>query len=174
MYLIRERVFDIGDDFDITDENGTKVYHVDGKVLSLRGRLVIENTAGQEVASVHRQLIALRATYSITVGGEKAAEMKKKLFTPFVDKYTIDVPGPHDLTMRGNLLDHEYTVERDGDEVASVSKKWFSVRDTYAVRIAEGENDLLVLAAVLALDLAQAAEEKADQEKAAQEKRDNG
>jgi uncharacterized protein YxjI len=174
MYLIRERFLDFGDDFDITDESGNPVYHVDGKVLSLRDRLVIEDTAGREVASVHRQLVALRRTYTISIGGDKAAEMRKKLFSPFVDKYTIDVPGPHDLTMRGNLLDHEYTVERDGDEVASVSKKWFSVRDTYAVRIAEGENDLLVLAAVLALDLAQAAEEKDDKEKHDKEKRDNG
>jgi len=155
MYLIRERFLDLGDDFDITDDSGTPVYHVDGKVLTLRDRLVIEDPAGREVASVHRQLVALRRTYTISVGGEKAAEMKKKLFTPFVDKYTIDIPGPHDLQMRGDLLDHEYTVERDGHEVASVSKKWFRVRDTYAVRIAEGEDDLLILAAVLALDLAQ-------------------
>lgn len=158
MYLIRERLLDIGDDFDITDESGGVVYHVDGKVLSLRDRLVIEDSAGQEVASVHRQLIALRRTYTISIGGEKAAEMKKKLFTPFVDRYTIDIPGPNDLQMRGDLLDHEYTVERDGREVASVSKKWFRLRDTYAVRIAEGEDDLLILAAVLALDLAQASE----------------
>jgi uncharacterized protein YxjI len=160
MYLIRERVFDIGDDFDITDESGDVVYHVDGKVLSLRGRLVIENAAGQEVASVHRQLIALRATYSISVGGEKAAEMKKKLFTPFVDKYTIDVPGPDDLEMKGNLFDHEYSIEQDGTEIATVSKKWFRLRDTYAVKIADGQDDLLLLASVLALDLAQAADDK--------------
>ena len=166
MYLIRERFLDIGDDFDITDESGAPVYHVDGKVLSLRDRLVIEDTGGHEVASVHRQLIALRRTYTISIGGEKAAEMHKKFFTPFVDKYTIDIPGPHDLQLRGDLLDHEYTVERDGDEVASVSKKWFRVRDTYAVRIAEGENDLLILAAVMALDLAQAHEQsEKDKEK---------
>jgi uncharacterized protein YxjI len=155
MYLIRERFFDFGNDFDITDESGARVFHVDGKVLTLRDRLVIEDTAGREVASVRRQLVALRETYTIEIGGEKAAEVRKKLFTPFRDKYTIDIPGPEDLEMRGNLLDHEYTVERDGREVASVSKKWFSFRDTYAVRIAEGENDLLVLASVLALDLAQ-------------------
>jgi uncharacterized protein YxjI len=64
--------------------------------------------------------------------------------------------------MRGNLLDHEYTVEQDGREVASVSKKWFTFRDTYAVRIVEGEDELLVLAAVMALDLAQASEESKD------------
>jgi uncharacterized protein YxjI len=163
MYLIREKFFDIGDDFDITDDSGRTVFHVDGKVLTLRDRLVIEDAAGDEVASVHRQIVALRRTYTITIGGEKAGEVRKKLFTPFRDRYVIDIPGPHDLLMRGDLLDHEYSVEQDGDEVASVSKKWFRVRDTYAVRVAEGADDLLILAAVLAVDLAQAAESDSDE-----------
>jgi uncharacterized protein YxjI len=154
MYVIRERFFDIGDDFDITDEDGRKVFHVDGKVLSLRNRLVIEDLNGREVASVHRHLVALRPTYEVTIGGEKAAEVRKNLFTPFRDKFTIDVPGPDDLTMKGNLFDHEFTVERDGDEVASVSKRWLSLRDTYAVRIADNEDHVLILASVLALELA--------------------
>ena len=165
MYLIRERLFDLGDDFDITDESGARVFHVDGKVLSLRDRLVIEDASGREVAAVHRQLVALRRTYTITIGGEKAAEMRKKLLTPFRDRYTIDIPGPHDLEMRGDLLDHEYTVERDGREVASVSKRWFRVRDTYAVNIADGEDHLLILAGVLALDLAQSRAEKEKHDK---------
>jgi uncharacterized protein YxjI len=165
MYLIRERLFDLGDDFDITDESGNRVFHVDGKVLTLRDRLVISDASGQEVASVHRQLISLRQTYTISIGGEEAAEVRKKLFTPFRDTYTIDIPGPHDLELKGDLLDHEYTVERDGSEVASVSKRWFSLRDTYAVRIVGTEADhLLILAGVLALDLAHAREEKKEQQ----------
>jgi uncharacterized protein YxjI len=160
MYVIRERIFDLGDDFDITDESGRQLYHVDGKVLSLRDRLVIEDPSGREVASVHRQLVALRRTYTISIGGEKAAEVRKNLFTPFRDKYTIDIPGPHDLEMRGDLLDHEYTVERGGQEIASVSKRWLTIRDTYAVKVAEGEDHLLILAAVLALDLAQSRAER--------------
>ena len=34
-YVIRERFFRLGEDSDITDEQGRAVYHVDGKVLSL-------------------------------------------------------------------------------------------------------------------------------------------
>ena len=48
--------------------------------------------------------------------------------------------------MQGNVVDHEYTIERDGDRVAEVSKRWFRVRDTYGVEIAPGENDVLILA----------------------------
>ncbi len=154
MYVIKERFFDVGDDFDITDDSGQVVLHVDGKVLSLRDKLVIEDPHGAEVASVHRQLVALRPTYQIEIGGEKAAEVRKKLFTPFREKFTIDLPGDDDLTMTGDLFDHEYTVERDGREVASVSKRWLSIRDSYAVRVADGENHVLILAAVLALELA--------------------
>lgn len=170
MYVIRERIFDIGDDFDILDGSGRLVYHVDGKVFTLRDRLVIEDPSGREVASVHRKRLAMRLTYTIRIGDEKAAEVRKKLFTPFRDKYTIDIPGPHDLEMRGNLLDHEYTVERDGREVATVSKRWLTVRDTYAVEIVAGEEDLLILCGVLALDLAQSRAEKEKQEKEDKEK----
>jgi uncharacterized protein YxjI len=165
MYVIRERFFSIGDDFDVLDEHGNKVFHVDGKVLSLRDKVVIEDLDGHELASVHRHLVALRPTYEIRIGGETAAEIRKKLFTPFREKFTIDVPGPDDLEMRGDLLDHEYTIERGGEEVAAVSKRWLTIRDTYAVQIAAGQDPLLIIGSVLALDLALDREEKKRDEK---------
>ena len=154
-YVIKERLFRLGEDSDITDESGRPVFHVDGKVLTLRDRLVIQDQSGQEVASVHRRLIALRPTYEIGIGGQEAAQVRKHFFTPFRDSFTIDVPGPDDLEMTGSLLDHDFTISRGGRTVATVSKAWLSIRDSYGVEIAEGENDLLILAAVLALDLAE-------------------
>ncbi|MGX6606066.1 LURP-one-related/scramblase family protein [Micromonosporaceae bacterium Da 78-11] len=165
MYVIRERFFGFGDDFDVLDEHGTKLLHVDGKVLSVRNKVVIEDPDGNEVASVHRHLVALRPTYEITIGGEKAAEVRKKLFTPFREKFTIDVPGPDDLEMKGNLLDHEYVIERGGVEVAAVSKRWLTIRDTYAVQVSAGVDPLLVIGSVLALDLALARDEKKEEKK---------
>jgi len=154
MFVIRERFFSFGDDFDVLDEHGNKVLHVDGKVFTVRDKVVIEDLHGDEVASIHRQLVALRPTYEIRIGGEKAAEVKKKLFTPFRDKFTIDVPGPDDLEMKGDLLDHEYVVERSGREVAAVSKRWLTIRDTYAVQVSADIDPVLIVASVLAMDLA--------------------
>ena len=155
MYLIRERFFRMGEDSDITDEAGQPVLHVDGKVLSLRDRLILRDPDGREVAQVHRKLAALRPTYEISVGGREIAEVRKRFFTPFGDRFTIDIPGPDDLEMTGDLFDHEFTIRRGGQTVATVSKRWFSVRDTYAVDIAPGEDHLMILASVLALDLAE-------------------
>jgi len=154
MYVIRERLFSLGEDSDITDQAGQPVLHVDGKVLSLHNRLVLRDPAGREVGQVHRKLAALRPTYEITLGGKDVAEVRKHLFTPFGERFTIDVPGPDDLQIRGDLLGHEFTIDRDGQVVATVSKRWLTVTASYAVEVAPGEDDLLILASVLALDLA--------------------
>ena len=161
MYLIRERFFRLGEDSEITDDQGRPVLHVDGKVLTLRDRLVLRDPEGHEVAQVQRKLVALRPTYEITVGGREVAEVRKHFFTPFGDRFTIDIPGPGDLEMAGNLFDHEFAVRRGGQMVATVSKRWFTLRDTYAVDIAPGEDDLVILASVLALDLAEDRERRA-------------
>ncbi len=153
-YVIRERFFRLGEDSDITDAAGQPVLHVDGKVLTLRDTLVLRDPAGQEVARVQRTLIALRPTYEISVGGQEVAEVRKHVFTPFGDRFTIDIPGPDDLELAGNLVDHEFTIRRGTQTVATVSKRWFTLRDTYGVDIAPGQDEVLILASVLALDLA--------------------
>jgi uncharacterized protein YxjI len=160
VYLIRERFFGLGQDWDITDEHGRRVLRVDGKAVSLRDRLVLRDPDGREVAEVRRKLVAMRPTYEVEIGGEDAARIRKKMFTPFVDRYTVDIPGPDDLEMVGDLFEHEYTVRRGGDVVATVSKAYFTMRDTYAVDVAAGQDELLILASVLALDLAEDREQR--------------
>lgn len=159
MYVIRERMFRLGEDSDITDEAGQPVLHVDGKVLSLHNRLVLRDPAGREAAQVHRKLAALRPTYEITVDGKDVAEVRKHLFTAFHERFTIDVHGTGDMEITGDLLSHEFTLERDGQTAATISKRWLTVTTSYAVDVAAGEDDLLILASVLALDLAIDAEQ---------------
>jgi uncharacterized protein YxjI len=154
-YIIREKMFHLGEDSVITDESGQPVFQVEGKVFSLHNTLLVQDPAGNEVAKVQRELIALTPTYSITIHGQEIAEVRKKIFSPFIDRYTIDIPGPDDLTIEGSLLEHEYTIRRGDAVIATVSKAWISLTATYGLDIAPGENDLLILTSVLALDLAE-------------------
>jgi uncharacterized protein YxjI len=154
MYVIRERMFRLGEDSDITDESGQLVLHVDGKVLSLHNRLVLRDPAGREAGQVHRKLAALRPTYEITLGGKDAAEVRRHLLAPFGERFTIDVHGGGGMEIDGDLFSHEFTIDRDGHTVAAISKRWLSMTATYGVEVAPGEDDLLILASILALDLA--------------------
>ena len=65
----------------------------------------------------------------------------------------MDVPGPDDLEAQGSFLDHEYTITRSGHAAATVSKRWFSWTDTYGIEIGDGEDDVLVLATAVVVDL---------------------
>lgn len=154
-YVIREKFFHLGEDSQITDERGQPVYEVNGKLLSLHNTLTMRDMSGQEVATIKRQLIALAPTYTIDRPGQGESQVRKHFINLLGDHYTIDIPGPYDLEMDGNLLDHEYSVKRYGQVVAVVSKRWISLTDTYGVEIAEGEDAVLLLASVLALDLAE-------------------
>ena len=163
-YLIREHFFRLGEDSDILDDEGRVVYRVDGKVLTLRNLLIVRNVDGQEVARVERKLLALRPTYEVSVDGHEIAEVRKRLFKLLHDRFTIEIPGGEDLAMDGDIFEHEFTIRRDDRVVATVSKRWISLTDTYGVEIAADENDLLILASILALDLAMDQEERNERE----------
>jgi uncharacterized protein YxjI len=152
-YMMRERILSWGDDFTIKDADGHDVYYVDGKVLSFGDKLSFKDRHGTELAVVDQKLLSIGPQYEIIRGGKTVAVVKRQLLTLFRARFTVDVPGPDDLHARGDFLDHEYVFERGGREVARVSKKWFRLADTYAVDIDEGEDDVLILAAAVVIDL---------------------
>lgn len=154
-YVIREKFFHIGEDSQITDDAGQPAFSVDGKLFSLHDKLIMRDLQDNEVATIYRRLIALTPTYEVARNGQDFAEIRRHLFSPFIDRYTVDVPGPDDLEIAGSLFDHEYTIARGGQTVATVSKKWLAMTATYGVDIAAGQDDVLILACVLALDLAE-------------------
>jgi uncharacterized protein YxjI len=80
--------------------------------------------------------------------------VKKELFTFLHCRFNVDVPGPDDLEASGDFLSHEYSFTRHGSEVARVSKKWFSMSDTYGVDINDKEDDVLILASTVVIDMA--------------------
>jgi uncharacterized protein YxjI len=152
-YVIREKFFRLGEDSDITDESGRTVLHVDGKVFTIHNTLIVRDLAGDEVAKIQRRLIALRPTYEIERGGQEVATVRKRLLHLFGDRFTVDIPGPDDLEIQGNIFEHDYSIKRGGQTIATVSKAWISLTDTYGVDIAPGQDDVLLLACVLVLDL---------------------
>jgi uncharacterized protein YxjI len=152
-YVMKQKLFSWGDDFYIRDEAGRELFFVDGKAFSFGDQLSFKSLDGQELAFIRQKLLSWGATYEIYRNGTLAAVVKKELFTFFICKFIVDVPGPDDLQARGNFLDHEYVFDRGGNAVATVSKQWFSWSDTYGVDIADAEDQILILAATVVIDM---------------------
>ena len=151
-YQMREKMFAIGDDFWIENEAGERAFKVNGKALRIRDTLVLEDPSGAELLTIQEKKVRVRDTMEIEHDGHTVATVKKAIVSPLRDRFAIEVAGGEDMEAKGNIVDHEYKIERSGDEVAEVSKRWFRVRDTYGTQIASEQNDALILAVTVCID----------------------
>jgi uncharacterized protein YxjI len=150
-YQMREKLMSIGDDYWIEDGAGNKAFRVDGKAVRIRQTFVLEDAHGNEVAKIQERKLSVRDKMSSERGGETAATVKKAL-VGIRDRFSIQVEGGGEMGAKGNVVHHEYEVERDGQVVARVSKQWFRVRETYGIEIAPGEDHALLLAITVCID----------------------
>ena len=149
---MREKLFSVGDDYWIEDETGEKVYKVNGKAMRIRETFVIEDRDGNALLEIQERKLRLHGTMVLERNGDKAATVRKALISPLRDRFEIELEAGGELKAHGHVLDHEYEVEREGDEIARVSKRWVRVRDTYGIDIADGEDDVLLLGIAVAIE----------------------
>jgi uncharacterized protein YxjI len=149
-FQMKERLISIGDDYWIEDDAGRRAFRVDGKAARIRDSWVLEDAQGHEVASIKERKLSIRDAITIDLGGREATV--KKAMLGLRDRFHVEVDPGEDLTVIGNFVDHEYKIERDGDEIAEVSKKWLRLRDTYGVEVDDPADVVLVLAVTVAVD----------------------
>jgi len=153
-YKIRQKLISIGDDFWIENARGQKIYKVDGKALRIRKTLEFEDASGKKLAQIKERLLSIKDTMVIEdANGRDIATVRKALITPLRDKWNVSVRGGDDLVVQGNILDLEYDIKQGRKKVAEVSRKWFALTDTYGVEIEEGQNEILILAIAIAIDM---------------------
>jgi uncharacterized protein YxjI len=148
---MREKMISVGDDYWIEDESGEKVFKVNGKAMRIRDTWKLENANHDTVAEIQEKKLSVRDKIEIEFPGGRSATVKKAL-VGFRDRFHVEVNDGPDLKVHGNIVDHEYEIERDGDKIAEVSKKWFRVRDTYGVEVFDEQQTVLILAITVAVD----------------------
>ena len=152
-FRMRQKLVSVGDDYWIEDDQGRRAYKVNGKALRVRDTLVLEDADGHELYKIQEKKLHVRDTMDIEdAGGHTVARVQKALITPLRERFDVDVEGGEDLEVKGNIVDHEYKIERGGDTIAEVSKKWFRVADTYGVEVQESVDPGLVLAVTAVVD----------------------
>jgi uncharacterized protein YxjI len=144
-YLVRERIFGIGDDYWIDDEHGEHAFLVDGKALRVRQTFQLKDVQGEVVAVIRRKMISLWETMEIERDGARLATVRKKRFTPLRNRFKARLADGGALSVHGDVLHKEYDIELGGGRLARISRKWFRVRDTYAVDVEQPDADVPLL-----------------------------
>src|SRR5262249_24172656 len=115
-YQMREKIFAIGDDFWIETEDGQRAFKVNGKALGIRQTFILETLSGDELFKIQEKKLRIRDTMEVERDGQTVAKIKKALITPLRDRFVIELEDGAELSAKGNIVDHEYEIERDGEK----------------------------------------------------------
>jgi len=149
-YVVKQKVFSLGDSFTIRNEHGEDCYRVKGKFFSFGDKLRIYDMQGNELIYIEQKLFRFLPEYSIYYLGQPYATVKKE-FTLFRPKFQIyGTRGQYRI--EGNVWGMDFSILRDNEIIAQVSKRWFSFSDTYGVDITGKEDPVFILALVIVLD----------------------
>ena len=145
---IRQKVFSWKDKFTVKDQYGQDKYQVEGEFFSLGKKLHIYDMSGNEVAFIQQKLLSFLPRYYVYVGDNQVAEIVKK-FTFLRPKY--EVLGL-DWQVEGDFFAHNYVITDGRSMVVEINKEWMTWGDCYALSIADGADEIVALATVLAID----------------------
>lgn len=156
-FLVRDRIFGIGDDYWIDDEHGRHAFLVDGKALRMRETFELKDAEGRVLITIRKKMLALRDTMTIERDDAPLATIRRKRLSLLRNHYRVELADGTVLDVSGKILDREFAVEYEGELLADISRRWLTVRDTYAVKVVRDDADpaLLIAVAVCVIRLAE-------------------
>ncbi|MET9952256.1 LURP-one-related family protein [Streptomyces sp. NPDC006339] len=161
-YLVRDKIFAIGDDYWIEDEHGRRAFLVDGKALRLRDTLELKAPDGRVLITLRQKMFSLRDTMTIERDEQPLATVRRKRLSLLRNHFRVTLVEGTELDVSGRILDREFAVEYEGELLAHISRRWLHVRDTYAVDVVRDDTDPALLIAVAVCVIRMAERERED------------
>jgi uncharacterized protein YxjI len=161
-FQVRDRLLGFGEDYWIEDDNGEKVYLVDGKAMRVRDTFELKDRQGRVLVDIRQKMFALRDTMVIERDDEPLATIRRKRLSLLRNHYRVTLVDGTELDVSGKIADREFAIEYDGELLAVVSRRWLHVRDTYGLDVVRDDADPALLIAVTVCVIHLAEKERED------------
>lgn len=134
---------------EITDAGETVVYRAETKFPSLHDKTDVFDASGRHVAHIERKFFTLHERHFITMADGTAFELSNELFHLVRDVTNIEGLG---WQLRGNILGLNFELyDENGQVIAVIAQKLFSLRDKYCIDIYRPEYEKFVVAILITL-----------------------
>jgi uncharacterized protein YxjI len=152
-FLVREARLPIGDDYTIDVDSGGRLFDVDGRLLQIRESLTIKDTTGAEVFHIQGTLLGVKNVLALSRARVAVATIRKQKSESGPELYVVELPGSERVEVIGSPADRAYSLSYRGHIVATVSHAWMPIGSGYRVQIAPEQDDGVVLAVTVCLDV---------------------
>ena len=143
------KVFTLHKKIDITDENENVVYHAETKFPSIRDKTDITDASGNQIAHVERKIFTLHERHFVNMADGMDFEISNELLHIIKDVTNIVGLG---WQLKGNILGLNFELyDENGEVIAVIAQKLFSVHDKYSIDIYRPEHEKVVIAILITL-----------------------
>jgi uncharacterized protein YxjI len=150
---VRETHLPIGDDYVIELDPGGRAFVVDGKLFLVRESLTIKNVDGEEVLHVQGTVLDAKNVLSVSRRGVKIATVRKQTPEPDHVEYVVELPEAESVEVLGDPAKRKYKLSYRGAVVATITRTRLPFSTGFRVQIAPGQDDEVVLAVTVCLDV---------------------
>jgi len=152
-FVVREARLPIGDDYVIELDPGGRVFVVDGKLLSVRASLTVKDIDGVEVFHMQGSLLDVNNVLTVSRHGAKIATVRRQTSEAGHEEYVVELPSSEYVEVIGRPAERAYKLTFHDCVVASIAHMWMPIGKGFRVQIAPGQDDGVVLAVAVCLDV---------------------
>jgi len=151
--VLKKKILSVREHYDLEDVSGTKLGEADGNLFQFPAKFVVIDNNGLELMHLGGKVFSLRKQFTFyDNAGAELGTIKKKIVKPIGEEYWVEKDGVEFMRIYGNFTEHDYQMQVNGVQVASVHKKWVSVRDQLGVSITGDADHRVVIGAVIVIE----------------------
>ncbi|MEE9374365.1 MAG: LURP-one-related family protein [Saprospiraceae bacterium] len=152
-FKIQQKAFSFGGKYIVTDDLGHEEYIGKSKVFSFRKHTTLTDSLGNVTYQFHKKLFSWKEEFFIHENGVPSYRLFKNRLSVRSEIFVESLTDSKAFYVKGNFWGHEYNFYKGEYKYASVSKKFPAFADTYNIQIEPGNNNALVFAVVIIIDI---------------------
>jgi uncharacterized protein YxjI len=152
-FIMQKKILSAHEHYDFLDLKGNKIAEADGNLIQVPPKFQVRDTHGIELMHLQGKTLSLRKEFSLYgSAGEELGTIKRKIAKLVGEEFWVEKDGAEFMRIYGDFTEHEYQIEVSGQSVATVHKKWVTVRDQLGVSITGDVDHMVVIGAVIVIE----------------------
>ena len=152
-FIMQKKILSMHEHYDFSDLQGNKLGEADGNLVQVPPKFQVKDTHGSELMTVQGKVFSIRHEFTFHAsGGEELGTIKQKIVKLVGEEFWVEKNGTEFMRIYGNFSEHDYQFEVAGQAVASVHKKWVTLRDQLGVSMTGQADHRVVIGAVIVIE----------------------
>ena len=152
-FIMQKKILSAREHYDFMDLKGNKLGEADGNIIQVPPKFVVLDDHGLELMHLQGKMLTIRSEFAFYgSANEELGIIKKKIAKLIGEEFWVENKGVEFMRIYGDFTEHEYQMELNGAPVASIHKKWVTIRDQLGVSITGEIDHRVVIGAVIVIE----------------------